>query len=345
MSKTILLTGGAGYIGAHTALELLSQGHDVVLMDNFSNSDVSVIGKIEHLAGRSIKCEIGDVRDTHKVVSVMARHNVDAVIHLAGLKSVSESILEPLDYFDINLSGSISVCKAMRECGVETLVFSSSATVYGEPAYLPIDESHEIRPLNPYGRSKAQVEQVLFDLCLEVCHQDGVRRAAGGLLRLACLRYFNPVGAHASGIIGDVSNDKPNNLFPILSRVASKKDAALQVYGDNYDTPDGSGIRDYIHVVDVARGHSQVLDFMDANPGRYTFNLGTGLGYSVFEVVRAFEIASGRPIPTKIAPRRPGDVGSCYADAGKAERAFGWKASMSLAEMCESAWRFEILRN
>ncbi|MGB3423208.1 MAG: UDP-glucose 4-epimerase GalE [Castellaniella sp.] len=326
----ILLTGGTGYIGSHTATVLTQQGHHVVLFDNLSNSSDAVLGRLARILGISPAFVQGDVRDGALLGRVLGDHAIDAVVHFAGLKAVGESVEKPLDYFANNVQGTLSLLQAMRAVGARTLVFSSSATVYGEPGYLPLDEHHPTGAANPYGRSKLHIEEILGDLA-----------ASDPSWRIACLRYFNPVGAHDSGLIGESPRGVPNNLMPYVAQVAAGLRTELNVFGDDYPTPDGTGVRDYIHVMDLAEGHAAALNFLAGHPGRHAVNLGTGRGYSVLEVVRAFEQASGRDVPYRIQPRRPGDVAACYADPAKARRDLGWTATRTLEEMCSSTWKYQ----
>jgi UDP-glucose 4-epimerase len=324
----VLVTGGAGYIGSHTVVELMAAGHQVTVLDNLSNSKLSVIDRIANIAGCRPEFIHADVRDRATLVPALA--GCDAVIHFAGLKAVGESVTQPLRYYDNNVSGSIALFEAMAEAGVRTLVFSSSATVYGDPHAVPIREDFPLSVTNPYGRSKLIIEDVLRDLA-----------KAEPSWRIALLRYFNPVGAHASGTLGEDPNGIPNNLMPYVSQVAVGKLACLSVFGDDYPTPDGTGVRDYIHVVDLALGHLAALAALERDSGVLTVNLGTGQGYSVLEMVRAFEQASGRPVPYRIAPRRPGDIAACYADPTLAERLLGWKAQRGIDAMCVDGWRWQ----
>jgi UDP-glucose 4-epimerase len=326
----ILVTGGMGYIGSHTVVELLAAGHEVVVIDNLSNAQPSVYERVCRIAGRPFTLVEADVRDRAAVAAVFAQHGIDAVIHFAGLKAVGESVAQPLRYYDNNLAGSIVLFETMARFGVKQLVFSSSATVYGDPASVPIYEHFPLSATNPYGRSKLIIEDMLRDL---------YRSDAGW--HIALLRYFNPVGAHESGLIGEEPTGIPNNLLPYIAQVADGRRAFLSVYGGDYPTPDGTGMRDYIHVVDLALGHLKTLDKLAAGPGIVTYNLGTGHGNSVLEMVRAFEAASGRPVPYRIVARRPGDIASCYADAGLAERELGWKAERDIAQMCVDTWRWQ----
>jgi UDP-glucose 4-epimerase len=328
-----LLTGGTGYIGSHTAVELTAAGHDVVLLDNLTNSQVEVVDRVETITGRRLPFVEGDIRDTALLERTMRSHRVDAVIHFAGLKAVGESVAKPIEYHSNNVQGTISLLQAMQSAGVKTLVFSSSATVYGSPQYLPLDEQHPTSAANPYGRTKLHIEEMLADVA-----------ASDGAWRFACLRYFNPVGAHASGLIGEDPSGIPNNLMPFVARVAAGKLPHVNVFGNDYPTPDGTGVRDYIHVVDLAKGHLAALDFLGREAGWHAINLGTGKGSSVLEMIRAFEKASGRPVPYQIAPRRAGDVASCHAATDKAARVLGWRAERTLEDMCASTWKWQAGR-
>ncbi|UNK38241.1 UDP-glucose 4-epimerase GalE [Shinella sp. H4-D48] len=329
MNKKILLTGGTGYIGSHAAVELSTRGYDVVLYDNLQNSSAAVVDQIELISNR--KCEFiqGDIRDTALLSDTLSRLKINAVMHFAGLKAVAESIEEPLNYYSTNVLGTLSLLDAMLHAQVFNLVFSSSATVYGVPAYLPIDELHPTGPVNPYGRSKLHAERILSDLAVSSTNWS-----------IISLRYFNPTGAHESGLLGERPTSRPNNLMPIISEVALNSRDRLQVFGDDYDTPDGTGVRDFIHVMDLAEGHRKALEYIGKEKGFEIFNLGTGAGYSVLEMVEAYKVASGQAIPVEIMTRRPGDVGACYADALKADTVLGWQAKRSLKDMCESSWRF-----
>ncbi len=329
--QNILITGGAGYIGSHTCIELLAAGCQLVVIDNFSNSKPAVLGRVEQISGRSIPFMEVDIRDGSALRDVFRQHAIDAVIHFAGLKAVGESVAQPLRYYDNNISGSLTLFEVMAESGVKTLVFSSSATVYGDPHTVPIREDFPLSATNPYGRSKLMLEDILRDIS-----------RADENWHIALLRYFNPVGAHESGIIGEDPNGIPNNLMPYITQVAVGKLPQLSVFGDDYPTPDGTGVRDYIHVVDLARGHQAALQALADSPGGVlTVNLGTGQGYSVLDVVRAFEKASGRQVPYRIAPRRPGDVAQCYADPSLASELLGWRAERGLDEMCRDSWRWQ----
>jgi UDP-glucose 4-epimerase len=326
----VLLTGGMGYIGSHTAVVLTEAGHEVVLYDNLCNSKASVLDRLETIIGKRLTFIEGDVRDTDKLEGALKAHKIDAVIHFAGLKAVGESVEKPIDYYDNNVTGTISLLKAMRAADVKTLVFSSSATVYGDPQYLPLDEAHPTSATNPYGRSKLQIEEILADVA-----------KSDTSWRIACLRYFNPVGAHDSGLIGEDPNDIPNNLMPYIAHVASGKLPELNVFGDDYDTKDGTGVRDYIHVMDLAEGHNAALGFLAQETGWHAINLGTGTGYSVLEMVKAFEAASKQAVPYQVTARRAGDIASCYAKADKAKQKLGWQAIRTLEDMCASTWQFQ----
>jgi UDP-glucose 4-epimerase len=335
----LLLTGGAGYIGSHAAVLFQQAGHQVFIYDNFCNSDPAVCETLEKITGQSFKTIQGDIRDTALLQETLETHRIDAVIHFAGLKAVGESGKIPVDYYANNVQGTISVLQAMQAASHRptTLVFSSSATVYGDPQYLPIDESHPTGATNPYGRTKLHIEEILGDLA-----------RADSSWRIACLRYFNPVGAHPSGLIGENPNGIPNNLLPFVAQVAVGKLKQLNVFGNDYDTPDGTGVRDYIHVMDLVEGHLAALNYLFRSDhdiykhtGLHTFNLGTGRGNSVFEMVKAFESASGQSIPFHIDPRRLGDIASCYASTELAAQKLGWQATRDLKAMCESSWHFQ----
>lgn len=330
MSVT-LVTGGAGYIGSHTCVELLSAGGDVVVLDDLSNASPEAVRRIEALAGRPLRAFIqGDVRDAALLETVFGTHPVEAVIHFAAKKAVGESVEQPLAYYDNNLLGLMRLLQAMDAAACRRIVFSSSATVYGDPASVPIDESFPTMATNPYGWTKLMGEQILRDLAV-----------SDPRWNIVLLRYFNPVGAHASGRIGEDPDGLPNNLMPYVSQVAVGRLQRLRVFGNDYPTPDGTGVRDYIHVVDLALGHLKALERIEALPGVTTLNLGTGRGYSVLEMVRAFEQASGRTVPFDIVDRRPGDVAACWADPNRAAEVLGWRAERDLAAMCEDAWRWQ----
>lgn len=325
----ILVTGAAGYIGSHTCVELGAAGFNVVAYDNLSNSSPESLRRVERLTGRPIKLVEGDIRDEARLRRTLDENACTAVIHFAGLKAVGESVEKPLEYYDNNVAGTLSLLRAMGASGLRQLVFSSSATVYGMPQHLPLTEDHPLSATNPYGQTKLMVEQILFDL-----------HKAAPDWQITILRYFNPVGAHPSGTIGEDPKDVPNNLMPYVAQVAVGRREVLNVWGNDYPTQDGTGVRDYIHVVDLARGHVAALQKL-RDPGYVPINLGTGRGYSVLEVVKAFEAASGRPIAFRIAPRRPGDVAACYADPGAARRLLGWEATHTLDQMCADHWRWQ----
>jgi UDP-glucose 4-epimerase len=326
----ILVTGGAGYIGSHTCVELLQAGHDVVVVDNLSNSKEESLRRVQELAGRSLEFHKIDVLDEVGLKAVFERSPVEAVVHFAGLKAVGESVQKPLEYFHTNVTGTLVLCQVMREHRVRNLVFSSSATVYGDPHTVPITEDFPLSATNPYGRSKLMIEEILDDL-----------HKGDPSWNIAILRYFNPIGAHPSGRIGEDPNGIPNNLVPYIARVAVGKYPYLRVFGNDYPTLDGTGIRDYIHVVDLAIGHLRALEKLTSNPGLVTYNLGTGRGYSVLEVVAAFEKACGKSIPYRIIERRPGDIAACFADPTKARQDLGWQAKRGIEEMCVDAWRWQ----
>src|SRR5574337_2054388 len=327
----VLVTGGAGYIGSHTCVALLQSGHDVMVVDSLCNAKVEALRRAEELAGRPLAAFYrADVRDRDALRDAFSAAPVDAVIHFAALKAVGESVREPLRYYGNNIAGTVALTEVMAEAGVKKLVFSSSATVYGDPASVPIREDFPTGPTNPYGRSKWITEMLLQDLV-----------AADSNWRIALLRYFNPVGAHPSGRIGEDPNGLPNNLMPYVGQVAVGRLPRLQVFGGDYPTPDGTGVRDYIHVVDLAIGHLRAMDYLANHEGLLTVNLGTGRGYSVLDVVRAFERASGRVIPHDIVARRPGDIAECWADPTLAAEVLGWRAERDLDTMCRDAWRWQ----
>lgn len=330
--KKILLTGGAGYIGSHTALELLEAGnYDLVAYDNLSNASLEALRRVEKLTGKKIKFYEGDVLDKDLLVKVLKEEKIEAVIHFAALKAVGESVKQPLRYYQNNISGTLSLLEAMEECGVRKIVFSSSATVYGDPIFVPITEDHpKGQCTNPYGWTKSMMEQIMTDL-----------HTANPAWDVVILRYFNPVGAHKSGQIGEDPKGIPNNLVPYITQVAVGKLDQLQVFGNDYDTPDGTGVRDYIHVVDLAKGHVKALDYIFRDPGLEVINLGTGQGYSVLEMVQAFRKVTGKEIPYVIKERRPGDIATCYADPRKAKEVLGWEAEAGLEEMCADSWRWQ----
>ncbi|MGD9870180.1 MAG: UDP-glucose 4-epimerase GalE [Thauera sp.] len=328
-----LVTGGAGYIGSHTCVELLAAGRDVVVVDDLSNASMEAVTRLQALGGRALKAFVrADVRDRAALARIFEEHAVEAVIHFAARKAVGESVAQPLAYYDNNLQGLISVLSVMGDAGCRRMVFSSSATVYGDPASVPIREDFPTTATNPYGWTKLMGEQILRD----VAHADP-------RWSVILLRYFNPVGAHASGRIGEDPDGLPNNLMPFVSQVAVGRLARLRVFGGDYSTPDGTGVRDYIHVVDLALGHLRALERIASLPGVTTLNLGTGRGYSVLEMVKAFEQASGRPVPYDIVARRPGDIAACWADPGRAAEVLGWRAERDLRAMCADAWRWQSM--
>jgi UDP-glucose 4-epimerase len=329
----ILLTGGTGYIGSHTAVSLSESGHDVVLVDNLSNSQIEVLTRIEAILHKKIRFYVADIRNTVLLIEILQKEKIDAVIHLAGLKAVGESWEKPIDYYSCNVGGSISLAIAMKATGIRTLVFSSSATVYGDPKYLPYDENHPTLPTNPYGRTKLQVEQLLQDVS-----------NSSKEWSIACLRYFNPVGAHETGLIGEDPNGIPNNLMPIVARVATGRLPLLNIYGDDYETIDGTGMRDYIHVMDLAEGHLAAIEWLAKNQGCHYFNLGSGKSNSVLELVSTFEKVSGKKIARQVVSRREGDLPNYYAQPTKALNLLKWKTSRNLSEMCASTWRWEQQR-
>ncbi|MAQ32484.1 MAG: UDP-glucose 4-epimerase GalE [Alcanivorax sp.] len=327
---TVLVTGGAGYIGSHTVLLLLEAGRRVLVLDNLSNSSREALERVAAITGKRAKFVEGDIRDTALLDRLFQEHEIGSVIHFAGLKAVGESVAQPLRYYDCNVTGSLRLLEAMDGAGVRNLVFSSSATVYGDPASVPIREDFPLSATNPYGATKLHIEDMLRDL-----HRADPRWS------VALLRYFNPVGAHESGRIGEDPNGEPNNLMPYVAQVAVGKREQLRVFGDDYDTPDGTGVRDYIHVMDLAEGHLAALDALARDGGLITTNLGTGRGYSVLEMVRAFAAASGREVRYQIAERRPGDVASCYADPAHAKQVLGWEAKRGIDTMCADHWRWQ----
>ena len=324
----ILLTGGAGYIGSHTAVVLSQAGHKVVLLDNFCNSRKSVLERLQKILGKVLPCIEGDVRDTAVVTKTLQDYKIDAVIHFAGLKAVGESVEKPIEYYANNVQGTISLLEAMKSKNVKTLVFSSSATVYGDPQYLPIDEDHPTSATNAYGRSKLHIEGMLKD----VANSDVD-------WKIICLRYFNPVGAHESGLIGEDPNGIPNNLVPYIAQVASGKLPHLNIYGNDYPTPDGTGIRDYIHVMDLAEGHLKALDYVKNYTGWIVFNLGVGKGHSVLDVLKTYEEVSGKKLSVCVTPRRSGDIAACFSRTEKAKEFMEWFAIRDLYEMCSSSWK------
>ena len=327
---TILVTGGAGYIGSHTCVELLNSGYDVIVVDNLSNSSEISLQRVEAITGKKVKFYEADVLDTAVMDQIFSENDIHSVIHFAAFKAVGESVAKPLMYFHNNITGTVSLCETMVKHNVKNIVFSSSATVYGDPASVPIKEDFPLSATNPYGRTKLMMEEILGDVY--VSDNDW---------NIVLLRYFNPVGAHQSGTIGEDPCGIPNNLMPFISQVAVGKREKLSIFGDDYPTPDGTGVRDYIHVVDLAVGHVQAIEKLKQNPGLFVCNLGTGQGYSVLEMVKAFENASGKRVPYEIVARRPGDVAECYAEPTLAKEALGWEATRGLEEMCEDNWRWQ----
>ena len=328
---TVLVTGGAGYIGSHAAVELLENGYDIVVVDNLSNSSREAINRVKELTGKDFPFYEYDLLDYDAIEEVFRKHDFDSVIHFAGLKAVGESVEIPLKYYHNNITGTLNLCRIMQKYGVKKMVFSSSATVYGNPERVPIDESFPLQATNPYGRTKLMIEEILRDL-----------HVADNSWRIALLRYFNPIGAHKSGRIGENPRGIPNNLMPYITQVAVGKREKLYVFGDDYDTHDGTGVRDYIHVVDLVRGHIKALEYLDNHEGVEAFNLGTGTGYSVLDIVKTFSEVNGVEIPYEITDRRPGDVAICYANPEKANRLLNWKAEYDLKQMCEDSWRWQV---
>lgn len=328
---SILVTGGAGFIGSHTCVELLNAGYDVIILDNLCNSKRECVNRVEELTGKKVKFYECDIRDRAGLDKVFAENDIDAVIHFAGLKAVGESCQKPLEYYENNIGGTVILCEAMRDAGCKKIVFSSSATVYGEENKSPLNEDMpEGKTTNPYGTTKLYIERILKDTY-----------AADSDWSVCLLRYFNPIGAHKSGRIGEDPKGIPNNLVPYVAQVAIGKRECLSIYGDDYDTHDGTGVRDYIHVVDLALGHVKAVAKTLGEKGCFTYNLGTGIGYSVLDVVKAFEKACGHPINYKIVDRRPGDLDTCYSDPSKALKELGWKAERGIDEMCEDSWRWQ----
>ncbi|MGN0151491.1 MAG: UDP-glucose 4-epimerase GalE [Wujia sp.] len=329
----ILVTGGAGYIGSHTCVELLEAGYDVVVVDNLYNASEKSIERIREITGKDLAFYNADILDYDALDKIFTDEKVDCVIHFAGLKAVGESVAKPLEYYQNNIAGTLVLCDVMRKHGVKNIIFSSSATVYGDPAFIPITEKcPKGTPTNPYGWTKHMIEQILTDF-----------HTADAEWNVILLRYFNPIGAHKSGLIGEDPKGIPNNLLPYVAQVAIGKLECLGVFGDDYDTPDGTGVRDYIHVVDLARGHVKAIDKIKENPGVKIYNLGTGKGYSVLDVVKAFEKACGHKIPYVIKPRRPGDIATCYSDASLAREELGWEAQYGIDEMCADSWRWQSM--
>ena len=329
----ILVTGGAGYIGSHTCVELLNQGHEVVVFDNLYNSSEEALKRVEKITGKTLTFYKADMLDRDAMEEIFSKEKIDAVIHFAGLKAVGESVAKPLEYYYNNITGTLILCDVMRKHGVKKIIFSCSATVYGDPAFVPItEECPKGKITNPYGQTKAMLEQILTDF-----------HTADPEWNVILLRYFNPVGAHESGLIGEDPKGIPNNLTPYITQVAVGKLKEVGVFGNDYDTPDGTGVRDYIHVVDLAIGHVKALKKFEDKPDVYIYNLGTGRGYSVLEVIQAFSKAVGRDIPYVIKPRRPGDIATCYADSTKAKNELGWTAERGIDEMCADSWRWQSM--
>ncbi|NRD76692.1 UDP-glucose 4-epimerase GalE [Bacillus sp. BRMEA1] len=326
----ILVTGGAGYIGSHTCVELLNAGYEIIILDNFSNSKPESLARIKEITGKDFKFYEVDLLDQTGLEDVFSSNSIDAVIHFAGLKAVGESVAIPLRYYHNNITGTLILCEVMKKFNVKNIVFSSSATVYGMPDQVPISEDFPLRATNPYGRTKLMIEEILRDVSVSDTDWS-----------IALLRYFNPIGAHESGRIGEDPNGIPNNLMPFITQVAVGKLKELQVFGEDYPTVDGTGVRDYIHVVDLALGHIKALEKVMSSKGVEAYNLGTGTGYSVLEIVKAFEKSSGVTIPYKIAPRRPGDIAVCYAEPSKAQTVLGWTAQRGIDEMCRDSWRWQ----
>lgn len=326
----VLVTGGAGYIGSHTVVELIKAGHSVVILDNLSNSSAESLNRVERITGHKPRLVKGDIRNARLLDELLAAENFNATIHFAGLKAVGESSEIPLAYYDNNVNGTVVLLDRLNKAGIKRFVFSSSATVYGDPAIVPIQEDAPTGPTNPYGRTKWMIEFMLRDLA-----------AADPSWSIANLRYFNPVGAHESGLIGEDPQGKPNNLMPFVAQVAVGRREKLSVFGGDYNTPDGTGVRDYIHVVDLARGHLAALDYAAQHTGEVTVNLGTGNGYSVLDMIKAFEQASGQPVPYEIVGRRPGDIATCYADPAHAQALLGWAAEKGIEQMCVDGWRWQ----
>lgn len=326
----ILVTGGAGFIASHTNVELLNAGYDVVVVDNLVNSSRESVARVEELTGKKISFYEEDLLNEKAIDAIFEKENIDSVIHFAALKAVGESCQIPLRYFDNNLTGTLNLLKVMEKHGVKSIVFSSSATVYGKPESVPIREDFPLSVSNPYGRTKLIIEDMLRDIYKSDNEWD-----------IALLRYFNPIGAHESGMIGENPHGIPNNLLPYVAKVAAGQLECVNVFGDDYDTPDGTGVRDYIHVVDLATGHIKALEKLVTHPGLVTYNLGTGVGYSVLDIIKNFEKACGKEIPYKITPCRPGDIDMCYADPTKAKEELGWEATRSIDKMCEDAWRWQ----
>jgi UDP-glucose 4-epimerase len=326
----ILVTGGAGYIGSHTCIELLNAGYEVIVVDNLSNSKEEALNRVEKITGKKVKFYQTDLLSREGLTEIFEKETISSVIHFAGLKAVGESVQKPLEYYHNNITGTVILCDIMRKFGVKDIIFSSSATVYGNPATVPITEHFPLSATNPYGRTKLFIEEILRDLYI-----------ADKEWNIIILRYFNPVGAHKSGIIGEDPQGIPNNLVPYITQVAIGKLESVGLFGNDYDTPDGTGVRDYIHVVDLALGHVKSLERLNSKPGVCVYNLGTGIGYSVLDMVKEFSKGCGQNIPYEIKDRRPGDIAKCYADPSLAEKELGWTATRGLDEMCEDAWRWQ----
>lgn len=330
---TILVTGGAGFIASHTNVELLNAGYDVVVMDNLCNSSKESVARVEQITGKKIRFYEADMRNVEELEPIFAENAIDVIIHFAGLKAVGESCEKPYEYYENNISGTLNIISMMKKYNVKKMVFSSSATVYGNPEVIPITEECKVGGVtNPYGQTKLMLEQILTDI-----------QKADPSFDIALLRYFNPIGAHESGLIGEAPNGIPNNLLPYVAKVAAGVLEKVNVFGDDYDTPDGTGVRDYIHVVDLAKGHVCAVKKLLEHPGLVIYNLGTGIGYSVLDIIHNFEKACGKKIPYVIAPRRAGDIATCYSDPSKAERELGWKAEYGIDRMCEDAWRWQSM--
>ncbi len=327
---SILVTGGAGFIGSHTCVELLEQGYEVVVVDNLCNSSKEALARVKQITGKEVTFYQVDLLDQMALRGVFEREKIDSVIHFAGLKAVGESVAKPMEYYWNNITGTLVLCDEMRKHGVKNIVFSSSATVYGNPATVPIKEDFPLSATNPYGRTKLMLEEIFRDIYISEPQWN-----------IILLRYFNPIGAHESGLIGEDPKGLPNNLAPYITKVAAGKLEKLGVFGNDYDTPDGTGVRDYIHVVDLAQGHVKAIERIQQQPGICTYNLGTGKGYSVLDLVKEFSNVCGKDIPYEIKPRRPGDIATCYADPSLAEKEMGWTALKGLKEMCEDAWRWQ----
>ena len=328
---TISVTGGAGFIASHTNIELLNAGYDVIVMDNLCNSSKESVARVEQITGKKVKFYEADMRNVEDLEKIFSENVIDVIIHFAGLKAVGESCVKPFEYYENNISGTLNIISMMRKYNVKKMVFSSSATVYGDPEVIPITEECKVGGVtNPYGQTKLMLEQILTDI-----------QKADPDFDIALLRYFNPIGAHESGLIGEAPNGIPNNLLPYVAKVAAGVLDRVNVFGDDYDTPDGTGVRDYIHVVDLAKGHVCAVKKLLEHPGLVIYNLGTGVGYSVLDIIHNFEKACGKKIPYVIAPRRPGDIATCYSDPSKAERELGWKAQYGIDRMCEDAWRWQ----